>query len=164
MNTYIYSVIGIQLLCVSWIDFKHKTISNLWSVGNFILSLSLHLLFKESYPFSFEVFLFPAGFILFGFIFYLTGIMGAGDSKYLASLFLVIPVEYHLPYFESLATTTIMVGGVLITFKIIRNFSQLRAHFLSHHWQGLKDVIKSRFSYAPVMLLAWILLGGKLWF
>jgi prepilin peptidase CpaA len=107
--------------------------------------------------------LFPLGFIGIGFLLYLLNIMGAGDSKFLASLFLIIPLEFHLLFFEKLVISTVITGSVLITFKVFKNASTLKSYFISQYWKGIRDILKSRFSYAPVICVAWILLGFNLW-
>lgn len=163
MNAYVFYAIAFQLLFVAWFDLRKKTISNYWPLINLTLAFILYLAFPDVYLFSWELLLFPVGFILIGFVLFLMGIMGAGDSKYLASLFLIIPYQYHFAFFEKLLLTTIMVGGLLLSLKVLRNFSTLKAYLWSHHWSGLKETIRSRFSYAPVIFLAWIVLGALEW-
>lgn len=164
MKFLIFSLIFSQLSIVAFIDFKTHKISNIWTIINACVAGALYLLLPDFYNWSWEVLLFPVGFIVFGFLFFLAGIMGAGDSKYLASLFILLPFEYHAIFFEQLIISTIVVGAVLIILKAIPNLSQLKTYFLTKHWQGFRDIIRSRISYAPVMLLAWILMGAKVWF
>lgn len=157
MNAIVYSIILVQLLVVAWLDLKTKKISNYWVLSNMVAAPLLYY-FLPDYAFDWNLFLFPFGFIVMGFLFFLMGIMGAGDSKYLASLFLILPLEYHYSFFEKLLLSTMTVGSILLGWKLIKNFSRIRAFLLSQYWQGLKDVIKSKFSYAPVILLAWLML------
>lgn len=161
--TILYSVILIELLIVGWLDFKYKKISNYWIGVNLGLSIICHMTFQSLFPLSWELLLFPVGFLVIGFFLYLLHIMGAGDSKFLASLFLVIPAEYHLMYFSKLVLATICVGFILLVMHLVKNTSKLKAYFIGHHWAGIKEIIKSKFSYAPVMLLAWLLFGADLW-
>ena len=163
MVTYLFAFILAELLVVAYIDFKTKRISNLWAMGNMVVAGLLYSFYRNEYPLSFEVLLFPLGFLVIGFFLFVIGIMGAGDSKYLASLFLMTPPELHLPLFEKILLSTILVGALLLSFKIIKNFVKLKAYLLSHHWQGIKDIIKSRISYAPVILIAWVLLVIERW-
>jgi prepilin peptidase CpaA len=107
--------------------------------------------------------MFPLGFIVGGFVLFILGIMGAGDSKFLASLFLLIPLEQHALMFEKVIYTTLLVGFVLLAIKIARDFKIIKAYALSAYWNGLKASIKSSFSFAPVVFIAWILLGVELW-
>ncbi len=153
----------IQLIVVATIDLKKKIISNYWPIANGIAAILLYLFLRDVYVFSWEVLLFPLGFLVVGFILFIFHIMGAGDSKYLSSVFLLLPLEYHALFFEKLLYSTMMVGGILFLVKVVKNFPQLKSFFLSGYWQGIRNVIKSRFSYAPVMLLAWILLGAHFW-
>lgn len=149
---------------VSFIDLKTKKISNYWSILNVALSIGLYFLAPNFYVWSWEVFIFPIGFIFIGFLLFLCHVMGAGDSKFLASLFLIIPLEWHMVFFSKLLVSTIVVGGILLGWKIMSEFFTLKAYFLSRHWQGIRDVIKSNFSYAPVIFLAWLILGVDQWF
>ncbi|HXH73377.1 MAG TPA: prepilin peptidase [Bacteriovoracaceae bacterium] len=161
INLFLYSFIAIQLFIVAWIDLKTKVISNYWHLLNLLVAIVIYVVQPDT--FKWEVFLFPLGYVLTGFMLFLAGIMGAGDSKYLASLCLVIPLEFHLPFFEALLLTTMMVGALLLSSRIVKNFQKLRAYAWTRYWQGIKDVIKSEFSYAPVIFLAWIYLGVSLW-
>lgn len=161
--TVIFILVLMELLFVAWIDYKTEKISNRWVIVNAVASVVLHLTVRSLYPFSWEILLFPVGFIVVGFLLYLVNVMGAGDSKFLASLFLVIPPEYHLLFFSKLVISTIVVGICLLLIRIAKNGSTLKAYFVSHYWEGIKLTLKSRFSYAPVIFLAWIILGINLW-
>jgi prepilin peptidase CpaA len=98
-----------------------------------------------------------------GFILFLFGVMGAGDSKFLASLFLIIPLEYHFPFFEKLILVTTVTGSSLLIFKAVKNRREMGFFILTKYWEGLKQLVRSRFSYAPVIVVAWILLGFHIW-
>jgi prepilin peptidase CpaA len=153
----------IELLIVAWIEFKTEKISNMWALLNLILALILYTNFRSLYPMSWEILLFPLGSICLGFILYLFNIMGAGDSKYLGSLFLIIPLEYQFLFFEKLVASTILTGGILFFIRLFKQRHELKVFFFTRYLEGIKDAIKSRFSYAPVVTLAWLLLGLKLW-
>jgi prepilin peptidase CpaA len=161
--TIIFALILCELLIVAWIDYQTEKISNKWVVLNAVASVILHASIRNLYPLSWEVLLFPVGFIVIGFFLYLLNIMGAGDSKFLASLFLIVPLEFHLLFFSKLIISTIVVGSVLLIIRFVKHGPQLKAYFLSHYWQGIKTTLKSRFSYAPVIFLAWIILGINIW-
>lgn len=163
MNSIIFSSIACQLSVVAFLDLKEKKISNYWSLANLFLALLVYFLWQDQYLWSWEIFIFPLGFIFFGFILFLLNVMGAGDSKYLASLFLVIPVEFHIPFFEKILISTIIVALMNLIIKSIKNFHSLKSFLVSQYWPGIKDIFKSRMSYAPVILLAWFLLGFTLW-
>lgn len=159
----LYGLLLVELLLVGWIDLKTKKISNLWALINVTLSVVIYVFLSGNYPFSFEIFLFPLGFIVIGFILYLMNIMGAGDSKFLATFFLLVPLELQMVFFEKLIISTLVTGVMFLIFRIVTQGRTLQAYFISRHWSGLKEVVRSRFSYAPVVGLAWILLGLTLW-
>lgn len=161
--TVTFSLVLFELITVAWIDFKSEKISNKWILINCFASILFHLLARNLYPLDWGVFIFPVGFIVVGFFLYLMNVMGAGDSKFLASLFLVIPLEFHLPFFEKLVISTLLTGGILFLYRILVNGSKIKAYFLSRSWEGIREALKSRFSYAPVIFLAWIILGLNIW-
>lgn len=154
----------VELLIVAAVDLKNKKISNIWFLINILLAVIFHFSMKETFPFCAEMFIFPIGWILGGFVLFLLNIMGAGDSKYLASLFLMVPVEYHMVLFGKIVSSTIIVGIILIAMKITKDFRTIKAFTLASYWTGVRETISSRFSYAPVILLSWILFGTNIWF
>lgn len=164
MSLWVFFLILTQLILVSWIDIKIKKISNLWLLLNTLLAVSLHFILPESYPWDWASLIFPIGWIVLGFFLYLIKVMGAGDSKYLASLFLIIPLELQGPMFEKIVYSTLVVGMVTLLFKIAKDFQKIRAYAFISNWKGLIENIRSEFSYAPVILIAWILLGAQRWF
>ncbi len=89
--------------------------------------------------------------------------MGAGDSKFLATLFLIIPLEYHLLFMEKIILSTMITGGLLVLLRMIKSIETLGSYLISGYWFGLKSMMKSSFSFAPVVAVAWILLGLHLW-
>lgn len=159
----IFTLILCELLLVGWVDIKSRRISNYWILVNVILSIIFHVTLPGLYPLSWELLLFPFGFIVIGFFLFLLGVMGAGDSKFLASLFLVIPLEYQMMFFEKLILSTIVTGFILLSLRVVRNRALVKSYFWSQYWSGMKEAIKSKFSYAPVLVVAWILLGFNLW-
>jgi prepilin peptidase CpaA len=108
-------------------------------------------------------FIYPIGFIVLGFVLFVFHVMGAGDSKYLASLFLVTPTPFHPLLMEKLLTVTIFVGTILIILKFVKSAEKIRVYLMTFHLAGLKSEISSRFSFAPVILVSWILYGVSLW-
>lgn len=164
MSPTIFILLAIQLLIVAVLDLKNKKISNLWPLLNIGIFFVLLIILPALYSLKWQLLIFPVGFIVIGFILFLLDIMGAGDSKYLASLFLLIPLDYHFRYFDKLISVTLVVGGLLLLKTIFKNLDKFKAYFVSHHWRGFQELIRSRFSYAPVMFLAWIILGVSEWF
>jgi Flp pilus assembly protein protease CpaA len=163
MNTLQFVLMTVELILVAYLDLKIKKISNLWSVLNLVIAVILWPLGVLG-AWDIEVLIFPVAFVVIGFFLFQWKIMGAGDSKFLATLFLCLPLSYHLIYFERLLTATMMVGFILLMTRIFHDPQRFKSYFLSRHWSGIRDMIRSRFSYAPVMLLAWLLLGAALWF
>lgn len=163
MTGWTYGLILIELAVVSWVDIKTKKISNLWPLANLALAIILHFTLPDFYLWEWQSLIFPIGWIVLGFFLFVLGIMGAGDSKFLASLFLVIPLEQHMLMFEKILYSTLVVGLVMLTFKIAKDFKKIKAYAFSAYWSGLRESIRSNFSYAPVILLAWILFGVGHW-
>ncbi len=161
MNVVLFSVLLAELIVVSIIDIRTKKISNLWSLFHIALFIGLQVFTREMPEITH--FIFPLGMIVIGFILFLFHIMGAGDSKYLASIFLLIPTPLHMPYMEKLLTVTIFVGTILLTMKFVKSAAKIKAYLMTFYFKGLKAEINSRFSYAPVILVSWILFGIALW-
>lgn len=159
----IFGVILAELLYVGWIDFKTQKISNKWIIVNIAMSVLLHVIAPILYPLSWEILLLPLGFLFFGFLLFLVHVMGGGDSKFLASLFLIIPLEYHFIFFEKLVLSTMITGAALLLYRLLKHPREIRTYVYTRYWAGLKQLIKSRFSYAPVIVVAWVLLGLQIW-
>lgn len=163
MNSFVFGFLACELLIVALLDLKNGKISNLWPLLNIGLFMIFLVVWPAQYQWDWTRLIFPVGFIVIGFILFLMDIMGAGDSKFLASLFLLIPAEYHFSYAEKLLLVTIIVGSLLLIRTIFINRKKINAYFLSHHWRAIAALVRSRFSYAPVMFLAWMLFGGEMW-
>ncbi|MES2528559.1 MAG: prepilin peptidase [Bdellovibrionota bacterium] len=161
MNLVLYSLLLAELFVVSFIDIRTKKISNLWSLAHIGIFAGLQI-YAGELP-ELTHFIFPLGMIVVGFILFLFHIMGAGDSKYLASIFLLIPTPLHMPFMEKLLTVTIFVGTILIVMKFVKSAAKIKAYLVTFYFKALKAEIHSRFSYAPVILVAWILFGATLW-
>ncbi len=155
-------IIGlVQLLIISWIDLKTQKISNWWGLVNLIVFISALFIFPLSYTLSLQILIYPLAFIVIGFPLFLLGIMGAGDSKYLAGLFLIIPVGLQFSFFMNLVGSTVSCALILLMIRVIRNYKLVLGVFRTHEWSGLKQLKGSRFSYAPVILLAWLWLATE---
>jgi prepilin peptidase CpaA len=161
MNLYLYLLLLLELTFVSYIDLRKKKISNLWSLAHIVIFLGMMALLREL-PEATH-FIFPAGMIIIGFGLFVFHIMGAGDSKYLASLFLLIPTPSQMLFMEKLLTVTIFVGSLLLILKFFKNAAKIKAYLMSFYFKGIQNEIHSRFSFAPVIMVAWILFGLALW-
>ncbi len=155
LKILIYSGILLSLIFVAWIDFRHKKISNNWSIFNLIAFVGL-VSFSPLHHLSFELFVYPGILLLSGFVLFTLKVMGGGDAKYLATLFLLLPIEWQSPFFELLILSTALVGCMLIIVNILRNYSMVIKELRNRNLEGLRSCFGTRFSYAPVILLAWL--------
>jgi Flp pilus assembly protein protease CpaA len=163
MSPWIYSLILLELAIISFIDIRTKKISNFWSIGQLVAAVLLYISF-DTYQWSWTVLVYPLIWFVIGFGLFILGIMGAGDSKLIASLYFLIPLTLHHVMLEKILISTIVVGFMNFFIKIIKDFRTIKAYALSAYWQGFWVKMKSSFSFAPVIMMAWILLGVQLWF
>lgn len=159
MNIFLFLVILIQLFWVSLIDIKYKKISNQWIYFNISLTAILWIIFPTEYAVSGEKLLYSITFFGVGFILYLLRIIGAGDSKYLASLYLVIPVDWCQVALISLFFSTLLIGGFVFFTTVVKKYDQLLLSFVARDYKEFAKLLNNRFSYAPVILVSWVLLG-----
>jgi len=155
----VYFLVLIELTFVGFLDFKYKKISNYWSLLNLAFYIFLLLILPEYYVFSWKALFFPLVFFVITFILYLMKIMGAGDSKFLFTFYLIIPETYHEEVFICQAWLTIAVGGSLLLYNTIKNFGRLKLAYIHQDITLIKDVYGKKFAYAPVILGAWIFFG-----
>lgn len=157
----VYIFIAIQLLFVAYIDFKTRKISNIWMIINGLFFCLLTLIFPQAYNWSLGVFLFPVVFLFVGFGLFLMNIMGGGDSKYLSSLYLLIPLEFQETTFFYLLYATVLVGSTLLLFNLLKNLDIIIVHFRMGDIQGIKRIFGKKFTYAPVIFIAWMWFGWQ---
>ncbi|MBC7428645.1 MAG: prepilin peptidase [Bacteriovorax sp.] len=156
-----YLFISIQLLFVAYIDFKTKKISNMWMLINFIFFVVLTLVFPDIYKWSLQVFLFPAAFLFVGFALFLMNIMGGGDSKYLSSLYFLVPLQLQESAFTYLLYATVLVGSSLLVFNTLKYLDIIVIHFRMRDIAGIKRIFGKKFTYAPVIFIAWMWFGWQ---
>ena len=159
MPLLIYFYISLQLLTVAYIDIKTKKISNKWPLANIFLYGVLLLLLPQHYSFNFETFIWPIGFFVAGFLLFILKIMGGGDSKYLASFYLLIPVQFHEEAFMSLAVATVFVGGSVFIKNLLKNSDILILAWKERNVLYIKNVFGKKFSFAPVIFISWMWFG-----
>lgn len=157
----VYLFLSIQLLFVAYTDFKTRTISNFWPIINIFLFINLMWIFPQSYSFKWQILIFPIAFIFVGFILFLMKIMGGGDSKYLSSMFLLIPIEVQDTAFIYLLYTTVIVGSTLIIFNLLKNFDRICLMAKTYDVNGIKKLFGKKFTYAPVIFIAWMWFGWQ---
>ncbi len=156
----LYLLILVQLFWVSLIDIKHKKISNQWIYFNLGLTAILWLAFPADYAVTGQKLLYSLTFFFVGFILYLLKVIGAGDSKYLASLYLVIPIDWCELALYSLFLSTLIIGGFVFFTTVVKKYDQLWISFLARDYPQFAKILNNRFSYAPVILVSWVLLGA----
>jgi prepilin peptidase CpaA len=157
----VFIFIAIQLLVVAYIDFKTKKISNIWVLINAIFFVVLTWLFPDLYHWSLHLFIIPAAFLVVGFVLFLLNIMGGGDSKYLSALYLLIPVELQETTFLYLLYSTILVGSTLLLFNTLKNLDYIIVLYRMRDISNIKRIYGQRFTYAPVIFIAWMWFGWQ---
>ncbi|MFG1494108.1 prepilin peptidase [Halobacteriovorax sp. GFR7] len=162
MPVSVYIFIFIQLLYVSYIDIQSRKIANAWSIGNIFLFLVLVFFFPNNYIIGIETLLYPLGIFLAGFLLFILKIMGGGDSKYLASLFLLIPVAHQDQALISLSVVTVIVGLSVFITNILKNLEFIIQAFKEGNVVQIKKIFGKKFAFAPVILISWIFLGWKI--
>ena len=157
----VFLFISIQLLLVAYVDFKTTKISNVWSFANIIVFFVLSFLYPQVYIWSWDVLLFPVAFLLVGFVLFVMNIMGGGDSKYLSSLYLLVPLGFQDAVFLYLLYTTVIVGSTLLLFNALKNFDQIVVMLKTGDIVGIKKIFGKKFTYAPVIFIAWMWFGWQ---
>ena len=159
----IYLFILIELALVSWIDIRYKKISNRWPLLNLSLVAVLFLIFPNIYYFDFKIFLYPLAFLGVGFLLFSLNIMGGGDSKFLASLFFIIPYELQDIFFYYLLLSTLIIGVLFFIRNIIEQRKQIMVYMKNADIGGIKTCFGTKFAFAPVILTAWAMTGRELY-
>jgi prepilin peptidase CpaA len=157
----VYIFVAIQLLVVAYVDFKTRKISNMWLVVNFLFFCLLSLVFPTIYSWSLQVFLFPLAFLFVGFALFILNVMGGGDSKYLASLYLLVPLSFQETTFTYLLYATVLVGSTMLLLNLLKNLDIIVIHFRMGDIAGIKKIFGKKFTYAPVIFIAWMWFGWQ---
>jgi prepilin peptidase CpaA len=108
-----------------------------------------------------QVLIFPLAFVFVGFALYLLNIMGGGDSKYLASLYLLVPLPFQEPVFIYLLYATVLVGSTLLLLNLLKNLDIIIIHLKMKDVAGIKRIFGKKFTYAPVIFIAWMWFGWQ---
>lgn len=159
MPWYVYTLIFAELLFVAWIDFKTAIISNYWFLINILGFVLLSIFLPNIYVWGVRNFFLPAAFIFVGFMLFQLNIMGAGDSKYLCSLFLLVPYQQQDQAFYTLIYSTIVVGGISFIINLYQNRKKLTIAMNNKDVSLIKRIFGKKFTYAPVILLSWVWFG-----
>ena len=161
--TPIYIFLLIELSFVAFLDLKYRKIKNVWSVLNIIVAIALFAGFPNNYPLNIEMFQFALVFIVVGFALFMFKIMGGGDSKFLATFFLLVPLNFQEQVFYYLLIITIIVGLLFFINNIIVNHEKIFENMKERNIYGIKSCFGSKFAYAPVILITWIWFGWKIY-
>ncbi len=148
---------------VAILDIKYRKILNYWSLLNIAVAVFLFISYPESYPLTIEMFQFALVFIVVGFGLFMMKIMGGGDSKFLATFFLLIPLNLQEAVFYYLLVNTVIIGSLFFINNIIVNHEKLIESFKNRNLEGIKGCFNNKFAYAPVILLTWMWIGWILY-
>ena len=157
----VFVFLAIQLLVVAYVDFKTRKISNMWLLINGIFFLVLTFVYPQNYAWSFNVLLFPASFLIVGFGLFALNIMGGGDSKYLSSLYLLIPLKFQEIVLLYLLYTTVIIGSSLLLFNALKNLDRIVLLVKIGDARGIRKIFGKKFTYAPVIFIAWMWFGWQ---
>jgi prepilin peptidase CpaA len=158
----IYLFILIELIFVAWGDYKTRKISNYWSILNILCFPILVLLLPTVYILDPNVFIYSAVFLLIGFLLFLIKVMGGGDGKFLATFILLVPISLQPKVLNLLLMSTILVASIFLIKNTTLNFSKIVRSLKDYDFITVKSFFGSKFAFAPVILMAWILLGWDL--
>ena len=155
LSPYLYCLLLLELLVVSWGDLKSRRIPNIWPLLN-VMGL---VLLAIGGGVEFFRFIYPLAFLGVGFLFFQLNIMGGGDSKFLATFFLLIPVSRHEQFFIILLYGIILFAGGLFSYHSMRNWRQLQIILFTKEWRQLRDIYGKKFPFAPIILFSWLIFG-----
>jgi prepilin peptidase CpaA len=158
----LFLFILIELIFVSYGDVKYRKIPNLWVLLNLLIAAILFILFPSTYEFRIEAFQFTIVFIFVGFVLFLLKVMGGGDSKFLASFFLLIPLASQDIVFSYLLVSTVIIGCIFFINSIFKNYEEIYKSIRDGDSEGVKKCFGTKFAFAPVILVTWILTGWNL--
>lgn len=161
MLASIFFFILLELVVVSYADVMYKKIKNIWSVLNIMMYLAFLLILPGEYFFSFSHWFYPLVFLFVGFFLFAVKIMGGGDAKFLATLFLLIPHFFHDKFLLLLLYSTVFVGLTMFLYNCYSGWATIKTAWAHRDVKLVKGVFGTRFTYAPVILIAWIWLGWE---
>jgi prepilin peptidase CpaA len=161
MLASIFFFILLELLVVSYADMMYKKIKNIWSLLNITTYIIFIFIFPSDYFFNFKHWLYPSVFLGVGFFLFVIKIMGGGDAKFLASLFLLVPSYLQDKFLLLLLYSTVFVGLTMFLYNCYTSRDILKQAWAERSILMVKGVFGTRFTYAPVILIAWIWLGWE---
>jgi prepilin peptidase CpaA len=140
----------LQLVIVSYYDFKTKKISNIWVILNLIVHVFQLLLVSDLYPLILSNYYLSLSVLLFCFILFLLKIMGAGDAKYIFSILVLIPRFNQELFLEILIYISLIIGLINLTFNLYLKYKS--KNLSNKSIPSIKSI-----PYSPVILLSWII-------
>ena len=155
----VYIFLLIELIAVSYIDLVQRRISNYWILLNACFFIAFLFIMTDFYEFKFDTFAYSIGFFIVGFILFQLKIMGGGDSKYLFSFYLLVPLQFHESALSYLIYSTILVGSFLFLLNIFKNWKRIHKAIVDKKIKSIKFIFGSKFPFAPVVLFSWIWFG-----
>lgn len=165
MPWYVYAFVFVELVIVAWIDFKVSKISNYWTIINVLAFVLLSIFLPNIYIFSIKTFFLPLAWLLAGYMLFTLDIMGAGDSKYLFSIFILLPYAVQDLALYTLIYSTVTVGVMSFLITVYQNKEKLSEAYRTKSIELIKGVFGKKFTYAPVILMSWVWFGilAKVW-
>ena len=164
MEFLVFLFLLVQSFFVSLVDIKHKKISNQWVYVNLIAFSTLLILYPQTYGASFTPFLMAATFLAVGFALYFLKVMGAGDSKYLFSFFMLIPPAWLDAAFFDLLVCTMVIGSFSLFTTIAQNYQRMSLYARTGYIRGFRECLGTKFPFAPVIFISWAWLGIKVFY
>jgi len=152
------------LSVISYLDFKYRRIPYQYILLNLVLYFFFISIFKGHYSFIFEHYIYSILFIIIGFIFYLhpLKIMGGGDSKLLASFFLLVPSYFQDLFLLNLLWVTILVTCICKILDLFENYNNMIEHIRRKNYSKLYDLGK-KIPFTPIILLSWFWVGIEIY-
>lgn len=158
---WVYWLLTLELACVSWGDVRSQKIPNAWSILNIVLFLALLVIHPEVYPLHWSMFAYSLVFLVVGFGLFLMRIMGGGDSKFLCTFFLLIPSALQPDALIRLLISTLLIGSFMLLTNVVKHHEKIINAVKIRHMAGIRECFGTKFSFAPVVLLAWLWLGWE---
>ena len=159
LSPYLYLYLLVQLTAVSWRDINDRKISNAWGGINILAFIGLAIWQPNSYPFILSSFYYPLACFALGWGLFYWKLMGAGDSKFLASFFLLIPAQYHQQFLLTLLWSSVGVSASWILYRSAYHLRQLVFIVQVKDYSQLRHIYSKKIAFAPVILLAWLIFG-----
>ena len=160
----LYFFLLFELLIITYLDIRYRKIPNQYIILNIILYFFFISIFKGHYSFTFGHYIYSIMFIALGFIFFLhpLKIMAGGDSKLLASLFLLVPTYFQDLFLLNLLWVTILVTSFFIILNIFENLSNIIEHIRRKNYSKIY-AFGMKIPFTPVILLSWGWLGIEIY-